>query len=179
MCDSSATTPATTCTCTPLITPGDYLRKRRIAAGLSLVDVAQVFATVPRWPETERVDWLIRLEGDVEPLTVRTVSLMRAIFCFSPDVLGDLVLMHEGIPIAPLRLCRICACSEHDACEDHGGSCAWASADLCTACADPETPEDPDPDPGERAFGIDVDDIGNGEPVRGPANDDAAMGAAA
>jgi hypothetical protein len=34
------------------------------------------------------------------------------------------------------RACRICGCTEPDACPDptHGG-CAWAGQDLCTACA--------------------------------------------
>ena len=32
------------------------------------------------------------------------------------------------------RTCRICGCWELEACE---GGCAWAEADLCTACVEP------------------------------------------
>lgn len=32
------------------------------------------------------------------------------------------------------RTCRICGCWELGACE---GGCAWAEADLCTACVEP------------------------------------------
>lgn len=31
------------------------------------------------------------------------------------------------------RYCRVCGCSEHDACE---GGCSWAGADLCSECAE-------------------------------------------
>lgn len=31
------------------------------------------------------------------------------------------------------RYCRVCGCSEHDACER---GCSWVDADLCSACAD-------------------------------------------
>lgn len=30
--------------------------------------------------------------------------------------------------------CRACGCSENDACLTEAGPCAWAEADLCTAC---------------------------------------------
>lgn len=41
-------------------------------------------------------------------------------------------------PPVPSRLgpvCRVCGCSEHDACFGPDGPCAWAEDDLCTACA--------------------------------------------
>jgi hypothetical protein len=31
--------------------------------------------------------------------------------------------------------CRICGCTESDACVTRTGACAWAEPDLCTACA--------------------------------------------
>ncbi|MFP4538718.1 MAG: hypothetical protein ACLFPA_10500 [Dichotomicrobium sp.] len=41
-----------------------------------------------------------------------------------------------GAPIPiPSRLgpvCRVCGCTEHDACPE---GCGWAEADLCTSCA--------------------------------------------
>ena len=33
------------------------------------------------------------------------------------------------------RACRVCGCTEHDACVDlFGGPCHWVEADLCSAC---------------------------------------------
>ncbi len=34
------------------------------------------------------------------------------------------------------RICRVCGCTEHNACVDEvGQACAWGGPDLCTACA--------------------------------------------
>lgn len=33
------------------------------------------------------------------------------------------------------RFCRVCGCSEDDACETEAGPCWWSEADLCSACA--------------------------------------------
>ena len=33
------------------------------------------------------------------------------------------------------RTCRVCGCTEHDACVDlFGEPCHWVEADLCSAC---------------------------------------------
>ncbi len=34
-----------------------------------------------------------------------------------------------------IHSCRICGCTEHDACE---GGCSWVGANLCSTCAPPE-----------------------------------------
>ena len=36
----------------------------------------------------------------------------------------------------PPRACRVCGCTDDDACVTAAGACAWAEADLCTACRD-------------------------------------------
>lgn len=33
------------------------------------------------------------------------------------------------------RICRVCGCSELDACMTPAGPCAWVSEDLCSGCA--------------------------------------------
>jgi hypothetical protein len=33
-------------------------------------------------------------------------------------------------------VCRVCGCTEEEACE---GGCAWAEPDLCTACVEKES----------------------------------------
>lgn len=137
--------------CTPakgnlmVLTPGAYLRHRREAALLSIGDVADMFHTQPRWSELERIDWLQRIECDVEQPTFRTLVALRACFTFDLDVLGDLVAIAHGGAVEAPRLCRICACSERDACHDHGGTCSWTDQDLCSACATPEPPQPGDP----------------------------------
>ena len=36
----------------------------------------------------------------------------------------------------PARACRVCGCTEHDACIHPGGRpCSWVAADLCSVCA--------------------------------------------
>lgn len=125
-----------------ILTPGAYLRHRRQAAMLSIGDVADMFHTQPRWSEIDRIDWLQRIEADVEQPTFRTIIVLRACFNFDIGVLGDLVAIAHGAAIDPPRLCRICACSEHDPCPDKHGrdvvSCSWVEQDLCSACATPE-----------------------------------------
>lgn len=50
----------------------------------------------------------------------------------------DLVLLSliVGIP----RFCRVCGCTEDDACiGENGVTCGWAEDDLCTACVGKES----------------------------------------
>lgn len=137
--------------CTPakgnlmVLTPGAYLRHRRHAAKLSVADVAGRFQTRPRWSELDRIDWLGRIEADVEQPTFRTLVALQACFSFDMDVLSDLVRIAHGAPVDAPRLCRICACSERDACVVGGEGCSWADHDLCSACATPEPPQPGDP----------------------------------
>lgn len=132
-----------------VLTPGAYLRHRRQAAMLSIGDVAGLIQTFPRWSELDRIDWLGRIEADVEQPTLRTIVALRSCFSFDLDVLSDLVRIAHGAPVDAPRLCRICACSERDACADpnatHGHGCSWIEADLCSACWTPEPPQPGDP----------------------------------
>lgn len=72
------------------MTPGEYLRQRREAAGLSRADVAARFHTEPRWSELERADWLARIEEDVEPVTLRVAALLIEMFPVNPATLAEL-----------------------------------------------------------------------------------------
>lgn len=160
------------------ITPGTYLRLRREAAGLSSADVATMLTTIPRLPEHDLVYWLDRIEADVVPATFRTIACLRGCFRFDLDVLKQLALLALAgggeAGIAAPRLCRVCACSEGDACTNPlqvSWGCHWVEHDLCSACA-ADTP-DPDPEPAvgtPAPFGIDPDDRGDGQPLP-PATD--------
>lgn len=131
------------------MTPGAYIRARRTAAGMSVADVAAAIATEPRVPENGRVEWLDAIEADISPMRFDTLVVLRKLFPFSLDVLEQLVRISLGADINPPQLCRICSCSEHDACRvDHLGvraangrfGCGWFEPDLCTACAGPQEP---------------------------------------
>lgn len=122
------------------ITPGTYLRLRREAAGLSIEDVAGVIATVPHMDALGRAGWLRLVEADETPIGADVIDTLRNVFRFDQVVLMDLDDIARGATVVPApRLCRLCACSENDACIDpvtHIG-CAWVAAELCSACALP------------------------------------------
>ena len=112
------------------MTPGQYLRTRREAAGLSIDDVAERIATVPRWAQHLRRGWLKQIESDEMPASFNTIVVLYQVMKFD---LGALVaLSAEGV-VAP-RLCVVCACSEEDPCIGHAGPCSWVDVDLCSAC---------------------------------------------
>ena len=43
-------------------------------------------------------------------------------------------------PPAPERACRVCGCTQNNACDP---PCSWAGPDLCSACGAPERDENP------------------------------------
>jgi hypothetical protein len=64
---------------------------------------------------------LDELDGDLESGEAHTAEAAAAI--------GHLeVLLEEP-------RCRLCGCTHHSPCETEDGPCAWAEANLCTACA--------------------------------------------
>lgn len=120
-----------------VITPGAYLARRREHAGYSIEDVALRIETEPQLALRDRVDWLRRMESDVEIVSVSAASALQRVYPLSVDIVAELVGLHllQSDSIEAPRLCRICACSDLDACIDgRGGGCAWAEHDLCTAC---------------------------------------------
>lgn len=127
------------------MTPGAYIRARRTAAGKSLADVAAAIGTEPQLAEHGRIEWLQAIEADVMPARFDTLVVLRNVFRFSFDVLEQLVQISLGADIGAPQICRICACSEFDACQvDQLGwrsptgrlGCWWVEPDLCSACAD-------------------------------------------
>jgi hypothetical protein len=49
-----------------------------------------------------------------------------------PDIFGDELEEEAGVEE---RHCRVCGCTEDNACE---GGCSWVEDDLCSACAEKE-----------------------------------------
>lgn len=119
-----------------IMRPGAYLALRRTAAGLTVEDVAARVGTDPQLKLRDRVEWLKRIEADVDPITISVAAALQKVFAFSPDVLVRLANLHDGASdrIEAPRLCHVCGCSEFDPCDDHGQGCAWAGPDICSCC---------------------------------------------
>jgi hypothetical protein len=122
--------------------PGLYLRKRREAAALGVIQAAANMAALP-WAlrqtgrgETIRcANRLNAAEAGELPLSRPEAELLRNVFRFDVDVYFELLAIHLAGPesglVAP-QVCRVCACSWCDPCP---AGCAWAENDLCTACS--------------------------------------------
>lgn len=110
------------------MTPGDYLRKRREAAGLSIEGLVERLAKAGLAGDAVR-----RTQVDCESGRTRPgdgwLRILQSAFAFDPGVY--LALFHDD---AGVRICRGCACTENDACDEGLQMCGWAAADLCTAC---------------------------------------------
>jgi len=120
---------------TPL-TPGAYLKMRRCAAGLSVSDVAAKIATAPRLAEHARAELIELIEADATPASFSTIIVLNNVYHFDLDVLAALQRINLGADLPSPRLCRICACSDYDACFSRTvfGPCFWTETDLCSGC---------------------------------------------
>jgi hypothetical protein len=125
--------------------PGTYLRKRREAAGLGLQQVAAKLALLPwavRPASIEDIllleERLILAECGTRDLTPEQALLLRNVFRFDAAVYEQLFLCHHAGRASDLprpQVCRSCACSWHDACDDGGVGCHWsADPTICSAC---------------------------------------------
>jgi hypothetical protein len=126
----------------PPMRPGTYIRKRREAAGQTLDQVVSWFADDGSGiTRGELMTQLRALESGTAPAKALSAEPLKGAFPFDPDVYLALVFLASGAKVALPPICRVCACSEFDACIDDvfGGTCAWAP--LCTHCQG----EDPGP----------------------------------
>jgi len=116
-------------------TPGAYIKMRRCAAGFSVADVAARLQAEPHIDERGRVEWLELIEADAQPCALATIVALRRIFPFDLDVLVALERIAQGSTETPPMICRICGCSELDACDEgFGHGCAWVEPGLCSCC---------------------------------------------
>ena len=134
------------------LSPGRYLRLRRVAAGLSERDLAQRMAAVwmhgvaqhvgaenapqPRTRVTIRdlIDQMLIIVRGLElPSAVArrrdTIDAISLVLSIDPDVYWQLA---DSAPSRHPRICRGCGASTHDA----GEPVNWSTASCCTACAD-------------------------------------------
>jgi hypothetical protein len=119
------------------MTPGTYLRKRREAAQITIMDAAEKLASLPgaqghtfavRCDMLNRA--LVRIEANVDFLTPDHATLVQTAFQFDPLVYARLV---TGANPAP-RICAGCACTDADPCESDGCPCFWVERNLCSTC---------------------------------------------
>ena len=114
------------------MTPGSYIRLRRIAAGLSLGEAARQLAAMQlglvRLDRRKLLDELERIEADEAALTLAQAVYSR-------------LLSRGALPLP--QICRGCGCSWFDPClpdpairGERAPACHWAETDLCSACAE-------------------------------------------
>jgi hypothetical protein len=83
------------------LTPGAYLKRQRLEAGLTIADVAARLATEPRIAEHARIEWLELIEADAMPLLFTTVIALRTAYPFDLAQLERLALLRLLDPGAP------------------------------------------------------------------------------
>ena len=119
------------------MTPGEYLRRRRVAREMSVASVeTAVLAIDPRG------NGLLHHLATYER---GEVGLMLTDACLLANAIDfDLTALAALAAGAPPPICRVCACSEEDPCINHDGfeTCSWAEDDLCSACVEKEEPAD-------------------------------------
>jgi hypothetical protein len=93
------------------MSPGTYLRKRRDAAALGVIQAAASLATLA-WPRPVSVQEQARLslrindaEADVRPFALKELELLRNVFAFDVQVYLQLVAIHEAA-LAATCTCR-------------------------------------------------------------------------
>lgn len=98
--------------------------------------VAQMDGSLPTQTARETVTPMERALGDYAgnrfawPLS--QVKLLRKPFPFS----GKQGFFFVNIPnrLMPVRMCRVCGCTQLNACLTRLGPCHWVGPDLCSAC---------------------------------------------
>ena len=121
---------------------------------LTRFDGSAVWSSLPPKAQAELgsvlLDFLAarRLEESFDPDSPNGATLSRIISAHDPETIAEVMgdLFAEAVPIALLEdadgdiavpisygaICRVCGCSDHDAC--HHPACRWVDADLCSAC---------------------------------------------
>ncbi|MEA3017335.1 MAG: hypothetical protein QOI38_2057 [Sphingomonadales bacterium] len=111
------------------MTPGVYIRLRRLAAGMTTQDVMRSIGV----NELRLSASLTALEEDRTKSSYADARVLATIFPLSPAIVSELGC--GGNP----PICRSCGCSEFDPCGEPGaGYCFWQAPDLCSSC--PATP---------------------------------------
>jgi hypothetical protein len=127
-----------------MMSPGQYLRLRRMAGDfVYLSDLVDALLRLPErrvpvrpagWTYLQLVERLARAESNDLPLEELHLALLGRVIALDTKIYRALLALLDDPDASPPRICWVCGCSDHDACHTAGGTCAWASANLCTAC---------------------------------------------
>ncbi len=114
-----------------IMTPANYLRLRRQAAGLTIEQVAEQL--MPRVGFRKMVVVFLRiLESDGCTAKHRDhIERLTAVFPLDPDVYYQLV--NEPTDRLP-HICSGCGCSAYDPCTGADGICRFVASDACNRC---------------------------------------------
>lgn len=93
-----------------LLTPGAYLKARRLVAGLTIAEVAAHLRTEPHLHEVDLIDWIRRIEADAVPASPEMLAALRQVFRFDSDTMDVLGAVARGeLPVsAAPTLCALC-----------------------------------------------------------------------
>lgn len=121
-----------------IMSPGKYIARRREAFGLTVEDLALLIGR-DREDAGRLAERIRTLEADAIALGGEAFDLvdrMKGAFAFDRTIFSALVgVATDANPDRPVpQICRVCACSWNDPCDEGGRGCAWAESDLCTAC---------------------------------------------
>jgi len=103
---------------------GEYLKKRREAAGLT---IEQLCTNGPG--KAAAIAMMSDLEAGLIEATENHIYQLWQIIAFCPDT-AMAILKGKDV-----RICKSCGCSWKDACVDeHGHTCHWVAMDRCSHC---------------------------------------------
>ena len=116
-----------------IMTPANYLRLRRNAAGLSIAQIAEQL--MPRIEFRSMTAAFLRvLETDGYTAKQRVhIERLAQVFPLDPDIYFQFV--EEPTERHPL-ICSGCGCSAYDRCTGADGACLWRAPDACGVCLD-------------------------------------------
>lgn len=134
------------------MTPGKYLQLRRVMAGYSVAGLARElldltgFGTARTTSDLHRLHaTLIAAEDGSLHHSAERIDLIRNFVPLDPTVYFRLIELDRDMPGLSIHgVCRVCACTFHDACSVPADplaglgatTCCWVEANLCSACAD-------------------------------------------
>jgi hypothetical protein len=122
-----------------IMTPANYLRLRRGAAGLTIAQVAEVL--MPRMEfRSMTAAFLQALETDGYTAKNRIhIERLAQVFPLDPEVYYQLVV--EPTDRQP-PICSGCGCSAYDPCNGPDGPCQWRAPDACGVCLERAAAQD-------------------------------------
>ncbi|WP_141397082.1 helix-turn-helix domain-containing protein [Sphingomonas ginsenosidimutans] len=114
-----------------MMTPGEYLRRRRLSEHLTVEDVAGRIHSWPRLGLDERANWIRQIEADVVPATFGTIAAIGHIVPIDAQALAALDAIRLGIGERVPQLCAHCAITPWQVIPSHA---LWSRPDLCPVC---------------------------------------------